>query len=72
MKNEKIPSFDEHWLDHEVNTDDRVLDILEAASDYKKNKLLLRVETSLCGGVTNPKTLRLTQKVYAPSPRTQR
>ena len=36
--NEQISSSDEHWLDHEVNTVDEqcVLDILEAASDYKK------------------------------------
>ena len=37
-KNEKISDDDEHWLDHEANTVDeqRVLDILEAASDYEK------------------------------------
>ena len=37
-KNEKISDDDEHWLDHEANTVDeqRVLDALEAASDYKK------------------------------------
>ena len=35
---EQISSSDEHWLDHEANTVDeqRVLDILEAASDYEK------------------------------------
>ena len=37
-KNEKISDDDEHWLDHEANTVDeqRVLDTLEAASDYEK------------------------------------
>ena len=37
-KNKKISDDDEHWLDHEANTVDeqRVLDILEAASDYEK------------------------------------
>ena len=39
-KNEKISDDDEHWLDHEANTVDeqrtRVLDALEAASDYEK------------------------------------
>lgn len=37
-KNEKLSDDDEHWLDHEANTVDeqRVLDILEAASDYEK------------------------------------
>lgn len=37
-RNEKISDDDENWLDHEANTIDeqRVLDILEAASDYEK------------------------------------
>ena len=37
-KNEKLSDDDEHWLDYEANTVDeqRVLDILEAASDYEK------------------------------------
>ena len=37
-KNEKISDDDKHWLDHEANTVDeqRVLDILKAASDYEK------------------------------------
>ena len=37
-KNEKISDEDEHWLDHEANMVDeqRVLDTLEAASDYER------------------------------------
>ena len=39
-KNEKLPDDDEHWLDHEANTVDeqRVLDVLEAASDYSRRQ----------------------------------
>jgi hypothetical protein len=37
-RKETISSADEHWLDHKVNIIDeqRVIDNLEAASDYKR------------------------------------
>ena len=61
-KNEKISDDDEHWLDHEANMVDeqRVLDALEAASDYN---LTETSDREICNAVMEAIDARETMEI---------